>query len=436
MGLSLFSLRFFNALLGIATALIIYFICNKFYSRKEALVATFFYLILPLSVFLNKIAVVDNGLTLFTTVMMAFFLLYYKDGKLRYLLLSAAFAGMAFLIKFTAFQFVAVLLIVMILSKRFRDSLLFILLTVFFPTVFAIILWSGGLLDFFIQQTIYVQFFNSAFAHTVMEKIYMCAYYLFWVLPFFVLAMIAIKNSKKTEDHILGLWYLVPLVLILVGTHVFLQYFMPLTPPLCILSAIAILKYRLPTKDWLRQPLHLFNISKVLLTFVIIALLISPILFSLSYSFGSVSESDIQKTKILIGNYVASITKPDGKIWTTDASIAFFARRVIVSVESRYYKYQGFFEGSFGYAMDGTYRGPFGPGIPTLISLQEILLALEKYKPEVIIVNKDLLVDKLIWYGIYNPYYSEDGLSSYIVENYYLSKKFSEGDVEVWVKKR
>lgn len=429
-GPSLFSLRFLNVLLGMTVTFVIYFICGKLYSSKLGFVAALLYTILPLSIFSNKLAIIDNSLALFSILMMASFLFYYNERKIKYLILAGSFAGISLLIKFTAIQVIVVPLVFMGIERRFRDLLLFTFLITIFPVTFMTVLFLEGLLKLFIHQAIYVQLFNRVFALTLVEKMYMFTYYLLWVLPLFILAVIAIKNSNRKEDEIIGVWYLAPLIFILLGTHTFLQYFIQLNAPLSILAAIAILKCK-PSKDWFIHLIKPFNLSKILLVSMITALLLLPTLFSLSYSLGT---SDEQEAKVRIANYVKKITTPDEKIWTTDASIAFLSRRIIIPVESEYYKYQGFFEGTFGYSTDETYRGPFSPGVPTLLSLQEILVALEKYKPKVIIINRDSFVDSLIWNGIYNSYYTEDGLSAYILRNYYLSKAFSPTNVEVWVR--
>jgi hypothetical protein len=54
------------------------------------------------------------------------------------------------------------------------------------------------------------------------------------------------------------------------------------------------------------------------------------------------------RTKMEVAEYIRNITKEDDKIWTTEADIAFFAQRLIVTPNSTMWKYQGFYEDVWG----------------------------------------------------------------------------------------
>jgi len=192
------------------------------------------------------------------------------------------------------------------------------------------------------------------------------------------------------------------------------------------------------------------------MVFAIIAIIIEGVLFGyMSSKYGvdsqiaaSIFVNDQEKAlleaQIAAGNYIKKYTVPTDKIWTTDAAIAYFSQRVIVTTDSKYWKYQGFFIDIWGYQpsaifqfSSGSYRsfidiwgygptkfdyaGPIKDYPNGTITLSDLRLALENEKPKIIVMVNASQEDYLIWNGIHNPYHSENGLCDFIEGHYHLA---------------
>jgi len=432
-GATLFNARSLNVLFGICTMVSIYFMCRKLYSTKVAVIASFFYTVLPFAVFFDRIFIVDNALGLLSILTVFAFLTYNKYGSFRYLLLSGFLAGLSLMTKFTAFQLILFILIALLLKKRFKHIGWFLLAILPIPLFIGALLLTSGILPLFLQDTLYLQFLNRIFSHTLMEKSYFLALYFFWVLPFLSLAVFAMISPKADEDRLITLWYLIPFTLIISGSYVFLQYFICLNAPLSILAALAVSRLQIPLS--LRQLAKMrtkFSLDKMLLIFIWLFFVAASLYFTVGTTQGNYENRIAQETKIQSANYIKSVTESIDKIWATDASIAFLAQRIIVTPDSEYYKYQGFFSGSLAYSEDGTYKGPFTTELPTLLHLSQILSAWQEDKPKVIVIVRTSFLDRLILNGIENPNYSEPGLKQYLTSHYRLTKTFNPGGIEVW----
>jgi len=434
-GATLLFARFLNVLLGIGTMVTIYFMCRKLYSTRVAVIASLFYAVLPLAVFFDRIFLIDNALGLLSTLTVFAFLTYNKYGSLKYLLFSGFLAGLSLITKFTAFQYIFFIFAALLLKKRFRNLGWFFLAILPIPVLTGGILLASGLLPAFLQETVYLQFLNRILAQTLIEKVYVLASYLFWILPFFGLAVFTMVNPRDNEAKSITLWYLIPFTLILFGNVVFFQYFIMLNAPLCILAALAVSRFEIPlsTKQLVKM-CKWFSLNKMLLMFMWLFFVSASLCLTIGENLGNQENRIAQQAKVQSADYVKSITEQTDKIWVTDASIAFFAQRIIVAPDSEYYKYQGFFSGSFAYSEDGKYRGPFGPGLPTLLHLSQILSAWQTNKPKVIVVIRTSFLDSLILNGIENSDYSEPGLRQYLTTHYDLTKTFDPGGIEVWVR--
>jgi hypothetical protein len=83
--------------------------------------------------------------------------------------------------------------------------------------------------------------------------------------------------------------------------------------------------------------------------------------------------------------------------------------------------------------MGTSYVGQFA-GYPSgLISLGEIRQGLESEKPKVVVIVENKLADMLVWNGINNPAYKEEGLADYILTHYHLERSLY--DIQVYVRK-
>jgi hypothetical protein len=247
--------------------------------------------------------------------------------------------------------------------------------------------------------------------------------YLLCILPLLMMAIPVMIRRKAREDAVFTVLYVVPFLIICFGGVLLTHYFLMLTPVLCILAARGLDQYFIESR-------RCRKINAVVL--VMLAIFVVHFCFSSSIFLGSAQSEFGVRTKMEVADYVRSITGEDDKIWTTEADIAFFARRLIVAPNSTMWKYQGFYEDVWGY-MGTSYVGQFAGYSGGLITLEEIRQALESEKPKVVIIMENKLVDMLIWNGIDSPTCKEEGLADYILTHYYLERSLY--GMQIYVRK-
>jgi 4-amino-4-deoxy-L-arabinose transferase-like glycosyltransferase len=452
---SLLSMRIFNVLLGLAITCLIFYTVTLVYSERSALIASGVYVLFPLAIHSNKTALVDNGLTFFTTLMMLFFIKYLRGKKTKHLALSGAFAGIALMTKYTAVLVIGALVLFSLFTffrKRIAHLLIFILSAVIFPLAIFFLLLLTDVWPYFFVQTI--QWNIIRFGMPANEKFWFFAQLVFSLSPIILPAMLATpRNIGDRTWQLMMVWFLVPLGVLPFSKVVFLQYGFSLIPPICILVGRGldnIIPNEFSFSERMRKALRFKAIGKRIVPLTHIALALTYILaifwFSPTFSngarwyfvdstLGNESSTILIQNQMNLGNYVRNLTRLGDKMWTTDASVAFFAERTIVEPDSVYWKFQGFFQDVWGYAWTrDDYRGPI-PGYPDgLITLNDILIAWQNEKPKAILFFESSLVDQFIWDGIRNAHTKQEGLANYVFTNYHLVKIPEFPNVKVWIR--
>lgn len=452
---SLLALRSFNVLLGLATIVLVYYACRLVYSERTALIACGIYALYPLAIFSNKIAFVDNGLTFFTTLMVALFLKYLKENKTRYLALSGVFAGVSLMTKYTALLTVGALVLISVftfLRKKISHLLIYLSSALVFPFLVLLALLLTNIWPFFYEQTIHWQAIR--FGMPPVEKFWFFVIILFSLSPLLILAGLAIPDNfrDKTWQLFMGLFF-IPLATLPFSKVVFLQYGFSLIPPLCIVVARGVDRVIGTKLSLSANILRIFRFKTIKKKIIHLTDIVLPLLyivmvfwFSAGFSYGirwflvdnvigNSESSAAMQDQIYLGSYIRNLTKPDDKIWTTEAAIAFFAERMIVEPDSRFWKFQGFFQDVWAYSWTrDDYRGPIPGYSEGLITLDDIRTAWQTEQPKVILFFESSLVDQFIWGGIRNACTEQEGLADYVFANYHLIKIREFPSVEVWIR--
>lgn len=444
----LYSLRLFNVILSMGTLYVIFRFCELSYSRRVAVVASLIYAIYPFAIYTSKLVLVDNALSLFTTVSIFFLARYLSKRDLKDLALSGFFSGVSCMTKYTGIPvLIAVFIFILIRVRRLKPLVLFVTGFLIFPLGVLVWLISLGAWHVFYTQTIHWQLIR--FGLYPAEKSWFLIHGLGVLSLLIMFALPKMLTSVGcANDELMGLWFSVPLIGIFTSKLVFLQYFIILLMPLCILTARTIDQYQLyvHTRSDLRR-----SWRKVMMVIVVVTVMEYAFWGYMTSNYGydwslikscfvNEDQRKLLERQMAAGNYIKSTTSPEDKIWTTDAAVAFFAQRVIVTTDSGYWKYQGFFPDVWGYGWTkDDYRGPIKEYPNGTISLSEIKLALEEEKPNIIVMVNESVADYFIWNGINNPYHSEEGLADFIKNHYHLttdqegSALASQG-IEIWIR--
>jgi len=452
---SLLSMRSLNVFLGIATIVLVFYVCKLMYSGRTALIASGIYALYPLAIFSNKIAFVDNGLTFFTTLMMLFFVKYVRGKETKYLVLSGIFGGVSLMTKYTALLVLGAIVLFSMFTffrKKITHLFIFIASASVFPLAVFLLLLFTNVWPFFFVQTI--QWQTIRFGTPAIEKFWFFAQILFSLSPLILSAMLATpRNIGDRAWQLMMAWFFVPLVALPFSKVVFLQYSFSLIPPISILVAKGldnVVPNDFSVSRSTRNVLHFKLIMKKIVPLSGIALAMIYILatfwFLPAFSYGTrwflvdsvlgnESSAILMQNQMDLGRYVKNLTSSTDMIWTTDASIAFFAERTIVEPNSPYWKFQGFFQDVWGYAWTrDDYRGPI-PGYPKgVITLDDILVAWQTEKPKVILFSRASVADQLIWDGIRNAYTTQVGLADYVQSHYHRTTISNFQSTEVWIR--
>jgi len=443
---SLFTLRLFNVILGMAILYLIFRICKMLYSMKIALLASAIYAFYPLAIRSNKLALIDNGLTFFVVLTMGLFATYLKERNVKYLFLAGLFAGISFMTKYTALLFIFALFLFIALrvsKKKFTHLFLFTATTAVFPLAILVFLFVIGLWPYFFTQTI--NWHLIRFGMPLPEKFWFFSQIIISLLPLLLLAIpTVLSNCRDWRAELIMTWFFVPFGMLAFSKIVFLHYSFSLLPPISLLAAISIDRYILSIfRHRTLNSKFFWKITAALLTTILVVTFIGRFVnvfygaqwFFVEGVFGTSNQMAYTQAQMEVSDYIKNITNPNDTIWSSDASFGFLSQRLMVAPESQYWKFQGFFQDVWGYGWTlDDYRGPI-PGYPNgLFTLENVLDAWKKEEPTVILVLRTSWVDYLIWNGINNTYHKEEGLLDYIRSNYNLSSKFYNQTIEVWIR--
>lgn len=354
---SLYLIRAFNVALSLGTLYMIFKICESAYSRLVAMVSSLIYAIYPFAIYTSKLVLVDNGLSFFISISIFFLTKYMSKNDIKYITFAGFFAGVSCMTKYTGiFVSIAIVIFILIRVRRIKPLLFFIAGFLIIPVGILIWLLSSNMWQIFYTQTVYWQVIRTA--QPLSEKILSltASFGVISLLMLFATPMI-IAGVGNANDELMMLLFFIPLISILTSKLIFIQYFIVLLIPLCILVARTIDHYQL----YIHGRTYLKHSWKRIVTVLIIAIIIENILYIytspiyaynyqiITSSFVNDQEKALLEKQIAAGNYIKEQTDPKDKIWTSDAALAFFSQRVMVTTDSKYWKYQGFFADIWGY---------------------------------------------------------------------------------------
>ena len=418
---SLLMVRFLSVMLGLGSTILTLYAARALYSERVARLATIFFALAPYAIFFNKLAIVENTLLFFATLTFYLFFKYYRNGGRKWLMLSGFFVGVAIMSKYTMLFVVIVLLAFVAVKKEFKNLILFIACCCVIPLILLFMIFLFDAFNIFYIQTVGLQMIR--FTLSLSARMWEISLYCVWISPLALLALPALPLGRKKEDLFLTFLCVVPLIIMFSGKTFFTHYPLMLTPIICILAARGLDLSFSHSKGSIKK--------KVPILFLVGFLIFHFCVASMAFSGLPSIEFDVRR-KLEVANYVRSITNKSDKIWTTEADIGFFAQRMIVTPNSTFWKFQGFYEDVWGYFGTG-YVGQHS-GYPSgLITITDIQQALEKEKPKIVVFMEFKIADHLAWNGISNPNYKEIGLADYILAHYYLKAEIY--DIRIYVRR-
>ncbi|WP_413175221.1 ArnT family glycosyltransferase [Anabaena azotica] len=121
---TLTTIRIPSLIFGILSIILFYILSLRLYNTKIAIISSVIFATNPNIVFLSRLAVSENFILFLSLLTLLYFLEYSKSSNLTYLYIAAFLAGLASLAKITGFFLVPMLCLLLILQKKWRESLL------------------------------------------------------------------------------------------------------------------------------------------------------------------------------------------------------------------------------------------------------------------------------------------------------------------------
>jgi 4-amino-4-deoxy-L-arabinose transferase-like glycosyltransferase len=462
-GADLVLVRIFSITLFLISMFLIYCLAELLGSKPEgyapkniglacAALYAFYPFIIPFSIASPLV----NMLTIFTLGCTIFYIKFLQHKKKALMLLSGVFAGLAFMTWYIATFFIVTIFFFEIFraflqGEKIRACVKQITLMIIgaaIPVV-TILSWIFFVLHSF--PHFYIQTFvlqTSRAGLTPFEKWSSINAYINYFYPLLIAGTVGvpalIRHVMKSgiSAVILPAWLFITnfIFLSVIPKTTFLHYFLYLSPYLVFISIIGSFNIlRLIPKNWKKiadkqTAATLLSVLAVLT--VISASVIINSLISFSPYFSN-TPNQYTKAELYVGSYVANLTSPLDKIWTSEPGIAFFAKRVIEAPNSTYWSIQGFFNDVFDTAYTDTY-GVTHHGLG-IVTPDLFIQAWEGDRVKVLIFIRGIgpvpYPDDLLWFG----YPSQVGVKSWVESNFELTQIVVAQGVaytyEIWVRK-
>lgn len=416
---------------------------------KYSLFVAVLYASYPSWFILNTVvSTLENLLTLFTLLSTFFYILYLRKSKSRYLFISGFSGGCALLITMRAVFFLASLAIfhsIYVVWKRkpraFFGNVLAFVAGFAFPTGLTLgLLAASNALRYFYLNVITYQ--ASLFRMSLSVRLGYLAQYVTnqWPLLFFAgfgisLAAKRIMESRDISPTIPGFVFFLNLFFFSIFGF-FMHYLQFLGPFLSVISVLGMKEM----KEKILGDAHRRARSKaIVIIFLVILGIFSYATVTNFYQISSYFQRNpYDKVNYYIGKRIANITSPSDHIWSGDAAIGFFSKRMIVA-PSADFRFIGISDSIIGFDY-GNDRGAEMQGYNDgFVTVEDFIESWESKRVKVLvfIMNKGWVpyVDPLLW----NGYRDHIGVAEYVSREYELLEVVFGEDVPhvyyIWVRR-
>ena len=152
-GNSLVVERFITVLFGLITVVVVYLLGREVYGEKLGLFASFLYSIHPAAIYFGRMGFANNLVALLNLLALYLLVLYLKNLRLWYVILSGFFVGLAMVTEYSGIFTFAAFVFALLLYDRKRLWIIMIPLAVFLGYIGSMlfltnILMQGGHLKF------------------------------------------------------------------------------------------------------------------------------------------------------------------------------------------------------------------------------------------------------------------------------------------------
>jgi hypothetical protein len=404
---------------------------------------------------LSTTSLLENLLTLFTLSSIVVLIRFYREGNSLRLFAVGFLMSLGLLNAFRAVLFiVAVVLFIVIYNlwqRKYRSLAKQVGITVLgmlLPALsigLSILQWKAP--RQFYLQTFYIH--SILFPQTIERRLAHLHWYINSMLPLIVtgvLGALYLGKDARKRGNSLVLLPLFPLAIFCITIpyifrNTFFHYFYHMNPYLIYSSIACFLQIKsVVGRNGVSRAKSGPNFT--LLT-VFLALLLLTSVHSVGYLLNKTGPY-FQRTAYndvhwYLGNYVANITMPDQKMWTSEGAVAFFAQRLIQSPNSTDWPFQPLFSTALSHSFD-EYRGlemkDYKEGFLTSNQFIDAWEA-EEVKVLVFILGTGWVPypDELLWDG----FRGQEGVAEYVQENYEMRLVLTASQISytyyVWVRK-
>ncbi len=416
---------------------------------KYSLFVAALYALYPSWFTINSIAsLLENLLTLFTLLSTYFFVLYHREKKSRYLLISGFFGGCALLTTVRAVFFLVSLVIIHLIymvwirkpNQYFRNGLFFAF-GFAFPISFTLgLLAVSNVLQYFYLDVVTYQI--SIFRISMNDRLWYLGWYLTSEWPLLLFAGFGILLAAKTVKQTRNISVAIPGFVFFLNFFFFssfgffMHYLQFLCPFLSIISILGIIEVKRKVLGDQRSRAR----SKA---FVFIFLVVLGLFYYFTVTnFYQISfylhKNPYDKVNYYIGKRIANITSSSDYIWSGDAAIGFFSKRMIVA-PSADFRFIGCSDSIIGFDY-GNDRGAEMQGYKDgFVTVEDFIESWDSNRVKVLvfIMNKGWIpyVDHLLW----NGYREHVGVAEYVSQEYELYEVVFGEDVPhvyyIWVRR-
>lgn len=446
------SIRLLSIGIFLVTVLLTYLLAKVILGEldgKYSLFVALLYALYPSWFTFNSIASsLENLLTLFALLSTLFYLLHYRRSQSRYLLLSGFFGACALLVTLRAIFFLMSLVIIHLVyvtwirrPKQLAKSGLIFGLGFIIPIIFTLgfLALNNALQPFYLDNVTYQL---SIFRMSMSDRLWYLGQYLAGEWPLLLLGGFGLSLATRIVRQTRNISVAVPGLVFFLSFLFFsfygylMHYLQFLCPFLSVISALGIIEVKNRILGDARKRAR----SKALIYLFLVIL--SLFFYLTATNFYQISiyfqKNPYDKVNYYVGKRIANLTSPSDYIWASDASIGFFAKRMIVAPAADF-RFIGISDSIIGFDY-GKDRGSEMSGYKDgFVTVEDFIQSWESKRVKVLvfIMNKGWIpyVDPFLW----NGYRDHLGAAEYVQSKYELQEVVFAQDIPyiyyIWVRK-